>query len=141
MQHGTDSTLVLIDSPGTRLSLDPIDVDNHTDSIAFDITLRWGESNRYSWLAQRNEEWISTEDLRKFEKQLSSLVAGRCHSAELLDSGKRPILVVESINEDILVHFRITDFVGGAEFSTSFRIDRDHVLKMKTRLAEYPKWW
>jgi hypothetical protein len=129
---------------GFELSLDPLEVEERTSSIAFSISISLKKKPDYSPLTQGIEYkyprvWVETDELNRFEKELMEMPKARLRNM----SGYVLFSVYEiegitqleinpegehSSSKEERIHVKVLLGVGVKQaLSLSFR--------------EYPKWW
>lgn len=131
--------LTLIDERDTRLTFDPIDVDDRLPSVEFLIRLT-RTANSQSCTVEHCC-WFYHDALNRFESELTGFIDGLNAFVCLSDLSQRPKIEFERNGKDVLFRFHAVENSEQAKALVTIAMDLNGVREIRRRISEYPKWW
>ncbi|HYW81250.1 MAG TPA: hypothetical protein VE890_16825 [Thermoguttaceae bacterium] len=134
------SVLTLICDDQAQLRLDPVDVAENPESVAFDISFTWKmpfQTHQFEIRAC----WILAERLREFEQQLCELVQSANRTAALQNMNGRSILSVSMDGNSAQITLSVADTSHIGDLRFTMNTYALQIEDMYHCLQDYPKWW
>jgi len=133
-------TLRLSTSPELCITLDPVRVEDHVPSIAFDVTALLVMPFQQTRLFIK-ERWFSHASLNKFEAELVELISMSEGFARLRDLSDRDVLVIERRQNTISTRVYSTDTTGMTSSMIEVNGYSSEIEELWSALHSYEKWW
>ncbi len=133
-------TLRLSTSPELCITLDPVRVEDHVPSIAFDVTALLEMPFQQTRLFIK-ERWFSHASLNEFEAELVELISMSEGFARLRDLSDRDVIVIERRQNTITTRVYSTDTTGMTSSMIEVNGYSSEIEELWSALHSYEKWW
>lgn len=133
-------TIVLIDSPELRLTLDPVRTEDTVPSVAFDVTAQLMMPFQTATLLIK-ECWFSHDELNAFEGALLIMLGEHDGTAQLANLSEKTILQFTKEGDELRTVFTMADTIGMAETTLKLNGYASEAHQIHSNLSSYEKWW
>ena len=130
--------MIVAETNGISISLDPIETEKKVDSIKFDLHIKFNTLNQASEFTLKNL-WIEESELNKFEAQLD-----KEQISELIDMSGFTILRLQHADDFTKIEINPVKERMSQEYdriNISMYVEYNLITYLYRALNDYAKWW
>lgn len=130
--------MIVAETSGISISLDPKEVEDRVGSIKFDLKIKFNSQNQASEFSLNNI-WIEGTELNEFEAQLD-----KSQIAELTDMSGFTILRLQHVDDFTKLEINPIKQRMSEEYdriNISMHVEYNLITYLYRALNDYAKWW